>query len=85
MSKRKPARQHTEGDIPLAAGKAFRQARLAALRAGHTVLVIENGKLIKIEPGQEEQVVRVIGTVDAGKIRFKKDEKTKIRWADSPG
>ena len=84
MNKSKSVREKTENDIPLAAGKAFRKARFAAFRAGHVVLIVENGKLIKQRLGDREEVLEIIGRVDPRSVKFKKGVKTAIKWADHP-
>ncbi len=84
MSKQRITRITSENDIPLAAGRAFRVARQSAMRAGHTILFIENGNLIKIRAGAPEEIVRSVGRVDPRRVKLKKGVRTTIQWADNP-
>ena len=78
-----PTERKEEVAIAKEAGKAFRAARLRALRAGQVVLVVEKGKLVRILPNRERVEVRAIGKPRSAPPRLVKGVMTAITWKKS--
>lgn len=68
-----------ERRIPVAANAAFRVAFEATLRAGQSVLTVEDGKLYRLLPDGERELVRRIGE----RTQVERGGKVPIRWRNA--
>ena len=65
-----------ERRIPIEANAAFRAAFEATLKAGHAVLVVEDGKLVRLLPDGKREFVKWIGR----RAQAAREGKVRIRW-----
>ncbi len=65
-----------ERRIPVEANAAFRAAFEATLKAGHSVLTVEDGKLMRLLPSGKRELVRWIGR----RKGIERGGKVPIRW-----
>ncbi len=65
-----------ERRIPVEANAAFRAALEATLKAGHSVVAIEEGKLVRLFPDGKREFIKWIGR----RARVEREGKVPIRW-----
>ena len=80
-----PTERKEEVAIAKEAARAFKAARLRALRAGQVVLVVEKGKLVRILPNRKRVEIRAIGKPQSPPPRLVKGVMTAITWKKSQG
>ncbi|MBS1703696.1 MAG: hypothetical protein JST12_18680 [Armatimonadetes bacterium] len=69
------ALREIERSVPERAAKAVRQAYRKSLNAGHSVLIIEDGKLCRVSPDLSKTVLRSVRPA----IKIAKGTKFKIK------